>query len=42
MMVPVAAPRRWAGITSPTIAMITEPSTPPLMPANARAASSSG
>ena len=29
MIVPVAAPRRCTGITSPTIAMITEPSTPP-------------
>jgi hypothetical protein len=42
MIVPVAAPRRETGITSPTIAITTEPSTPPVMPANARATSSSG
>jgi hypothetical protein len=42
MIVPVAAPRRAAGITSLTIAMMTDPSTPPVMPAKARAISSMG
>jgi|GEM_PF-4787330 hypothetical protein len=42
MIVPVAAPRRETGITSPTMAITTDASTPPVMPANARAASSRG
>ena len=40
MIVPVAAPRLAGGITSPTIAMTTDPNTPPVMPAKARASSS--
>ena len=42
MMMPVAAPRRSTGTMSATMAMTPAPSTPPVMPANARLTSSSG
>ena len=40
--IPIAAPRRYSGMTSPTMARITAPVTPPKVPAMARAATSSG